>query len=54
MMGGTIATLTAYVVTNFKFDPMVVLWLGPGAVIAPLALWWTHRVKSGKVKYSMK
>ena len=54
MMGGTVATLTAFVVTNFKFDPMVVLWLGPGAVIAPFALWWTYRVKSGKARYSMK
>lgn len=54
MMGGTIATLTAFVVTNFKFDPMVVLWLGPGALLAPLALWWVSRIKSGKARYSAK
>jgi len=54
MMGGTIATLTAFIVTNFRFDPMVVLWLAPGAIVGPPALWWMWRIKHGKAKFSMR
>lgn len=54
MMGGTIATLTAFIVTNFRMDPMVVLWLGPGMIIGPLAFVWVIRLKNGSAKWSLR
>lgn len=50
MFGGTIATVTAFVVVNFRFDPMFVLWLGPGVVMGPLLFWLVWRVENGKIK----
>lgn len=49
MMGATVATLTAFIVVNFRFEPAFVLWLAPTAVISPIAAVWSHKVKQGKV-----
>jgi hypothetical protein len=47
MMGGTIAALTAFLVTVFTFDPAFVLWLAPTAVLVPVIIWWTRRIRAG-------
>jgi len=49
MLGGTIATVTAFVVTNFQFSPPVVLWLVPTVVLVPLIVYWNRAIlKSAK------
>jgi len=47
MLAGTIAAITAFVVTNFNFQPKFVLWLAPTVVIAPVIVWWSRRIKAG-------
>ncbi len=47
MLGGTIATTTAFVVTNFEVEPAWLLWLGPTIVITPVITWWTRKIKRG-------
>lgn len=54
MMIGTIAALSAFLVTNFTVDPEIVLWLGPFFLIGPFALWWSIRIKSGASKYNIQ
>lgn len=44
MLGATIATLTAFTVTNFHFHPQILLWLGPTILITPLIIWWKYKV----------
>ena len=44
MLGGTVATVTAFVVTNFQFSPPVVLWLAPTVVFVPLIVYWNRAV----------
>lgn len=46
MLGATIAAVTAFVVTNFTFQPGFVLWIAPTAVIVPLIVYWTRRVQA--------
>ena len=49
MLGGTIATVTAFVVTNFQFSPPFVLWLAPTVVLVPLIVYWNRAIlKSAK------
>lgn len=48
MMGATIATLTAFIVTNFVFEPAFVLWLAPTALIVPIIVWWSRQVRNGR------
>ncbi|MEM7535391.1 MAG: hypothetical protein AAF639_24650 [Chloroflexota bacterium] len=50
MLAGTIATVTAFIVTNFEFEPEFVLWLAPTVVITPLISWWNAQVMKGKMK----
>ena len=45
MLGATIAAVTAFVVTNITFEPSVVLWLAPTALITPLIVAWSRRVR---------
>ena len=45
MMGGTIATVTAVAVVNLPQLPSVVTWLGPTALMVPLIVLWTGRVR---------
>ena len=47
MLGGTIAALTAFLVTNFSVQPGFLLWLAPTAVITPLIVLWSRRVRQG-------
>ena len=44
MIGATIAAVTAFVVTNFHFQPAIVLWLGPTVVLVPVIFWWKRRI----------
>ncbi len=44
MLAGTIATVTAFVVTNFTLNPEFVLWLLPTVVITPLIVWWNRKL----------
>jgi hypothetical protein len=46
MMAGTIATLTATAVVNFSQLPALVLWLGPTALITPVIMIWTARIRN--------
>lgn len=48
MLAGTIATVTAFLVTNFTFQPSLVLWLGPTVVITPFIVWWKKRILNGE------
>ena len=48
MLGATIATLTAFIVTNFTFEPAFVLWLAPTVLITPVIIWWTRQVLNGR------
>jgi hypothetical protein len=45
MLGGTIGALTAFVVTNIRFEPTFVLWLLPSAALTPLVIYWSRRVR---------
>ena len=47
MLGGTTAVVTAFIVTNFTFQPAIVLWLAPTVVITPTIFWWGRRIRSG-------
>ncbi len=42
MLGGTIAAVTAFVVTNFQFSPAFVLWLAPTIALVPLIVYWNR------------
>lgn len=44
MLGATIATLTAFSVTNIQVQPQIILWLGPTVLLTPLIIWWKHKV----------
>lgn len=48
MLGATIAAITAFVVTNFSFQPAIALWLGPTILITPLIFWWKHKATKEK------
>lgn len=47
MLGATIATLTAFAVTNIHIHPKIIVWLGPTVLIVPIIAWWKHKVLSG-------
>ncbi|MFL2781298.1 MAG: hypothetical protein ACJZ9G_03650 [Rhodospirillales bacterium] len=44
MMGGTIAVITAVLVTNVNIDPVWIWWILPTITIVPVIVWWNHRV----------
>ena len=44
MLAGTIATVTAVVVTNTDLDPVWLPWILPTLVITPLIVWWNVRL----------
>ncbi len=46
MMGATIATLTAFIVTNFTLQPAFVLWIGPAVLLVPLIIWWKRQLQT--------
>lgn len=47
MLGGTIATLTAFVVTNVRLEPLILVWLGPTIILTPVIIWWERRLTAG-------
>ncbi len=47
MLAGSIATLTAFVVVNFTFDPPFVLLLAPTLLIAPVIRIWNRKILAG-------
>ena len=44
MLAGTIATLTAALVTNVSADPVWIAWLVPTVLITPVIIYWNRRV----------
>jgi hypothetical protein len=44
MLGATIATLTAFSVTNLHVQPQIILWLGPTILLTPVIIWWKQKV----------
>ncbi len=49
MLAGLIATVTAFVVTNFSSDPEYILWLAPTILITPYIIYWNIKLGSSKV-----
>ena len=47
MLAATIATLTAFLVTNVKVEPAIVIWLLPTVVITPVIALWNRRIMRG-------
>jgi hypothetical protein len=48
MLAGTIAAVTAFLVTNVSFEPVFLLWLAPTVVMTPLIVWWNRRIQAGE------
>jgi len=46
MLAGTIATVTAALVTNVTTEPIWVAWLAPTVVITPVIFYWNNRTLS--------
>ena len=53
MLVGTIATVTAFVVTSLTFQPEFVLWLMPTLVITPIIVWGNFRILAGRTPMGM-
>ena len=47
MLAGTIAVITAVLVTNLSIEPVFILWILPTILITPLIFWWNRRTLSG-------
>lgn len=47
MLGGTIATVTAFVVTNVTLEPVIIVWLAPTIILTPIIIWWERRLTAG-------
>jgi hypothetical protein len=45
MLGGTIATVTAFAVVNVRIEPAFVVWLAPTVLFVPVIVYWSRRVK---------
>ncbi|WP_035918522.1 hypothetical protein [Legionella fairfieldensis] len=45
MLGATIAAITAFLVTNVKLDPPIILWLGPTVLLTPVIVWWKNKIQ---------
>lgn len=54
MMGGYIATLTAFLVQNVHIDPNFIVWLAPSVLVTPIIIYSTRKIKKGKSKIEMK
>ena len=44
MLAGTIAVITAFLVTNFRTEPEWILWVLPTILITPIIIWWNARM----------
>ena len=47
MLAGTIAVITAVLVTNVNIEPVFILWILPTIIISPLIFWWNRKTLSG-------
>ena len=47
MLAGTIAVITAVLVTNVNIEPVFILWILPTILITPLIFWWNRKTLSG-------
>jgi hypothetical protein len=54
MLAATIATITAFLVTNVRVEPAIVFWLLPTVVITPVIYWWNRRIFRGYVPRGMR
>ncbi|MGE4594903.1 MAG: hypothetical protein AAEF23_05220 [Gammaproteobacteria bacterium] len=43
MLAGTIATLTAALVTNVSTDPVWMAWIAPTVIITPVIIYWNRK-----------
>ena len=48
MLAGTIAVITAVLVTNVDIEPAYILWILPTVLITPLIIRWRIKIVSGK------
>ena len=44
MLEGTIAVITAVLVTNLSIEPVFILWILPTIIIFPLIFWWNRKI----------
>ena len=44
MLAGTIAVITALLVTNFRTEPEWILWVLSNILIIPIIIWWNARM----------
>ena len=47
MLAGTIAVITAVLVTNVNIEPVFILWILPTILISPFIFWWNRKTLSG-------
>jgi len=47
MLGGTIATITAALVTNLSTEPVLLAWIAPTMIITPLIAYWNRKALKG-------
>ncbi len=52
MLGATIATLTAFSVTNLPLNSPIFLWLAPTVLLVLVIVWWKHKVLRSKNGYT--
>lgn len=52
MLGATIGTVTAFVVTNFDLQPAFILWLAPTIFITPYIIYWNRKLLGNAKKTS--
>ena len=46
MLGGTIAVVTAFLVTAVELKPAWVLWVLPTVLVTPVIFWWNRKILS--------
>ena len=44
MLGGTIAVVTAFLVTAVELKPAWVLWVLPTVLVTPVIFWWNRKI----------
>ncbi len=44
MFAGTIAVITAVLVTNVHIEPVFILWILPTLIITPIIFWWNRKI----------
>ena len=44
MLAGTIAVITAVLVTNIYIEPVFILWILPTIIITPIIFWWNRKI----------